>query len=91
MYVLYVFFLYVKVVAVIHQPRYDTLQLFDDLILLAVGGSVVYAGPTEARFREDVPVGWKSCLTSRFNITTPERTFLCLRNLNLSDLLREQS
>jgi len=35
------------VVAVIHQPRYDTLQLFDDLILLAVGGSVVYAGPTE--------------------------------------------
>ena len=23
----------VKVVAVIHQPRYDTLQLFDDLIL----------------------------------------------------------
>ena len=48
--------------AVIHQPRYDTLQLFDDLILcpaqtccskplkprLAVGGSVVYAGPTEA-------------------------------------------
>ncbi|CAK9010778.1 unnamed protein product [Durusdinium trenchii] len=36
------------VVAVIHQPRYDTLQLFDDLVLLAVGGSVVYAGPTEA-------------------------------------------
>ena len=36
----------------IHQPRYDTLQLFDDLILLAVGGSVVYAGPTEA-----VPTG----------------------------------
>ncbi|CAL1128766.1 unnamed protein product [Cladocopium goreaui] len=35
------------VVAVIHQPRYDTLQLFDDLILLAVGGFVAYAGPTE--------------------------------------------
>lgn len=56
------FFLYVEVVAVIHQPRYDTLQLFDDLILLAVGGSVVYAGPTEAvptgkTFRWDGRVG----------------------------------
>jgi len=38
------------------------LQLFDDLILLAVGGSVVYAGPTEAvptgkTFRWDGRVG----------------------------------
>ena len=55
------FFLYAKVVAVIHQPRYDTLQLFDDLILLAVGGSVVYAGPTEAvPTGKNLPVGWKS-------------------------------
>lgn len=47
-------------VAVIHQPRYDTLQLFDDLILLAVGGSVVYAGPTEAPLlaaHEDLSAG----------------------------------
>ncbi|CAJ1363814.1 unnamed protein product, partial [Effrenium voratum] len=36
------------VVAVIHQPRYETLQLFDDLVLLAVGGLLVYAGPSEA-------------------------------------------
>lgn len=99
-YVLYVFFLYVKVVAVIHQPRYDTLQLFDDLILLAVGGSVVYAGPTEAvPTGKNLPVGWKSwewhweiCeqytvnqYKSRFNMTTPERTIICLRNLKLSD------
>eukprot|EP00931_Biecheleriopsis_adriatica_P041446 TRINITY_DN23686_c0_g1_i1.p1 TRINITY_DN23686_c0_g1~~TRINITY_DN23686_c0_g1_i1.p1 ORF type:complete len:1139 (+),score=184.49 TRINITY_DN23686_c0_g1_i1:38-3418(+) len=36
------------VVAVIHQPRYETLRLFDDLILLAYGGCLVFAGPTEA-------------------------------------------
>ncbi|CAE7637750.1 ABCG25, partial [Symbiodinium pilosum] len=36
------------VVAVIHQPRYETLRLFDDLVLLAYGGCLVYAGPTEA-------------------------------------------
>ncbi|CAE7654414.1 ABCG25, partial [Symbiodinium sp. CCMP2592] len=35
------------VVAVIHQPRYETLRLFDDLVLLAYGGCLVYAGPTE--------------------------------------------
>jgi len=34
------------VVAVIHQPRFETLMLFDDLVLLGVGGCLVYAGPT---------------------------------------------
>merc|ERR1719217_1833626 len=34
------------VVAVIHQPRYDTLCLFDDLILMGVGGCLVYADST---------------------------------------------
>lgn len=35
------------VLTVIHQPRFETLCLFDDLLLLAGGGYVVYAGPTE--------------------------------------------
>jgi len=34
------------VVAVIHQPRYETLRLFDDLVLLGAGGCLVYSGPT---------------------------------------------
>jgi ABC-type multidrug transport system ATPase subunit len=34
------------VIAVIHQPRYETLCLFDDLILLGAGGHLVYAGST---------------------------------------------
>jgi len=34
------------VVAVIHQPRYETLCLFDDLVLLGAGGGLVYSGPT---------------------------------------------
>ena len=32
--------------AVIHQPRWETLLLFDQLILLAPGGHLVYAGRT---------------------------------------------
>merc|ERR1719450_1899014 len=32
------------VIAVIHQPRYETLLLFDELVLLGVGGCLVYAG-----------------------------------------------
>lgn len=34
------------VIAVIHQPRYDTLRLFDDLVLLGGGGCLVFAGPS---------------------------------------------
>jgi len=34
------------VIAVIHQPRFETLSLFDDLVLLGLGGVLVYAGPT---------------------------------------------
>ena len=33
------------VVAVIHQPREEIFQSFDDLLLLAPGGKTVYAGP----------------------------------------------
>ncbi|CAE7201591.1 Abcg2, partial [Symbiodinium microadriaticum] len=33
-------------IAVIHQPRYETLRLFDNVILLAAGGFLVYSGPT---------------------------------------------
>ncbi len=36
----------INVVAVIHQPRYDIFQLFDDTLLLAKGGRTVYMGPT---------------------------------------------
>jgi len=35
------------VISVIHQPRYDTLCLFDDLTLLGVGGVLVYAGEAQ--------------------------------------------
>jgi ABC-type multidrug transport system ATPase subunit len=33
--------------AVIHQPRFETLSLFDQVILLASGGHLVYSGPTK--------------------------------------------
>lgn len=35
------------VISVIHQPRYETLCLFSDLVLLATGGTLVYAGPAQ--------------------------------------------
>eukprot|EP00405_Crypthecodinium_cohnii_P035959 CAMPEP_0206546060 /NCGR_PEP_ID=MMETSP0325_2-20121206/12486_1 /ASSEMBLY_ACC=CAM_ASM_000347 /TAXON_ID=2866 /ORGANISM="Crypthecodinium cohnii, Strain Seligo" /LENGTH=1144 /DNA_ID=CAMNT_0054045123 /DNA_START=389 /DNA_END=3823 /DNA_ORIENTATION=- len=35
------------VICVIHQPSYKTLLLFDDLVLLATGGVLVYSGPAE--------------------------------------------
>jgi ABC-type multidrug transport system ATPase subunit len=37
----------VTVCSVIHQPRKVIFDLFDDLILLGVGGKLVYNGPTE--------------------------------------------
>jgi ABC-type multidrug transport system ATPase subunit len=37
----------VNVVVALHQPRVETLRLFDDLLLLAPGGRTVYAGPTQ--------------------------------------------
>ncbi len=33
------------VVAVIHQPRYEIFETFDDLLILAPGGHTVYMGP----------------------------------------------
>jgi len=35
-------------VAVIHQPRYETLLFFDMMILLATGGTLVYSGSPES-------------------------------------------
>jgi len=35
------------VISVIHQPRYETLCLFSDLILLATGGKLVYGGSAQ--------------------------------------------
>ncbi|KAG2383010.1 hypothetical protein C9374_004977 [Naegleria lovaniensis] len=35
----------ITVVAVVHQPRYEIFQMFDDVILLGKGGRVAYAGP----------------------------------------------
>ncbi|CAE7532001.1 ABCG2, partial [Symbiodinium necroappetens] len=32
-------------VAVIHQPRWQTLEFFDNVVLLATGGYLVYSGP----------------------------------------------
>ncbi|CAJ1417278.1 unnamed protein product [Effrenium voratum] len=46
-------------IAVIHQPRYETLCLFDNVILLAAGGYLVYSGPTkevEKYFAEQLSV-----------------------------------
>lgn len=37
----------VTVVSVIHQPRKFIYDLFDSLILLGVGGQMIYHGPTE--------------------------------------------
>jgi ABC-type multidrug transport system ATPase subunit len=35
------------VVSVIHQPRYEIFQMFDEVLLLGKGGKTVYLGPTE--------------------------------------------
>lgn len=35
------------VCAVIHQPKYEVFELFDQVILLGKGGQTVYAGPTD--------------------------------------------
>lgn len=32
-------------IAVIHQPRWQTLACFDQVVLLATGGYLVYSGP----------------------------------------------
>ena len=34
------------IVAVLHQPRYEIFEMFDDVLFLAVGGRTVYLGPT---------------------------------------------
>ncbi|PRP88105.1 putative ATP-binding cassette transporter [Planoprotostelium fungivorum] len=35
----------VNIVAVIHQPRYDIFDQFDDILLLKKGGTTIYNGP----------------------------------------------
>ena len=40
----------VTIVSVIHQPRKFIYDLFDSLILLGVGGRMVYHGPTDQAF-----------------------------------------
>ncbi|PRP79061.1 abc transporter aaa ATPase [Planoprotostelium fungivorum] len=37
----------VNVITVIHQPRYDIFDQFDDIILLKKGGTLIYNGPKE--------------------------------------------
>jgi len=36
----------IPVIVVLHQPRYEIFQMFDDVLLLAKGGRTVYSGPT---------------------------------------------
>jgi hypothetical protein len=46
-------------IAVIHQPRFDTLQLFNQIVLLATGGYLVYSGPATkvvTYFKEELGV-----------------------------------
>jgi ABC-type multidrug transport system ATPase subunit len=33
------------IASVIHQPRYEIYEMFDDVLLLGKGGKVVYQGP----------------------------------------------
>eukprot|EP00811_Abedinium_folium_P005373 NODE_1494_length_2458_cov_9.576577.p1 GENE.NODE_1494_length_2458_cov_9.576577~~NODE_1494_length_2458_cov_9.576577.p1 ORF type:complete len:711 (-),score=200.36 NODE_1494_length_2458_cov_9.576577:326-2179(-) len=50
----------ITVIAVIHQPRHETLMLFDDLVLLAPQGHLVYAGAmkhVENYFQQHLDVG----------------------------------
>ncbi|TPX47429.1 hypothetical protein SeMB42_g03315 [Synchytrium endobioticum] len=35
------------VVAVVHQPRYEIFELFDDVLMIAPGGRTAYLGPTD--------------------------------------------
>ena len=35
------------VVMVVHQPRYSLFTLFDDVLLLGLGGRTVYLGKSE--------------------------------------------
>jgi len=51
------------VLCVIHQPRYETLLLFDDLVLLATGGTLVYSGPTMSA---------KECFAEHLGVHFPE-------------------
>ena len=37
----------ITVVAVVHQPRFEIFQAFDDVILLGKGGQIVYEGPSK--------------------------------------------
>jgi len=49
----------VTVTLVLHQPRYEIFQSFDDLLLLGKGGKTVYTGPTAqalAYFEETMQV-----------------------------------
>ncbi len=36
----------ITIVAVIHSPRYEIFEMFDDVLLLGKGGRTVYLGPT---------------------------------------------
>lgn len=37
----------VTVVSIIHQPRYEIFNAFDDVVLLVAGGNTVYYGPVK--------------------------------------------
>ncbi len=41
----------IAVAMVVHQPRIEAFQLFDDLLLLARGGVTVYEGPRDRAFQ----------------------------------------
>ncbi|EFC48354.1 predicted protein, partial [Naegleria gruberi] len=37
----------ITVVAVLHQPRFEIFEMFDDVVLLGNGGRIVYMGPSK--------------------------------------------
>ena len=62
----------VTVVLVIHQPRYDIFEKFDDLILLERGGRIAFQGsPDSAQVSGNDQCGCSNLSPSGFTYSAP--------------------
>ena len=52
----------VSVVTVLHQPRYEIFETFDDLLLLVPGGRTAYIGPCLESIQYFKSLGYEVCL-----------------------------